>query len=78
MITRIRVPAAWRDHQNDGHQAIADFVLGIGSCGKEVVSLTCEIAEGAMMITQHCSDNECKRFIYPIHTLTGRVEITET
>lgn len=81
-ITRIRVPAKWHKMETDVRYggeiiATAEFTLGVGPCGKTVVQLGCTIDASGVSVLQVCSDTERKMFFYPMHTLTGRVEITE-
>ena len=79
MIKRIRFPAEWRDDKGRQHQRIADFKLGLGSCGKIVTNLDAEINEMGTVfeITQETNDFEIMTFVYPIHTILGRIEITQ-
>lgn len=79
MITRIRIPSEWRDDNGKQHIRIADFTLGLGSCGKVVTGLRYHMNDmGNMMtITQVTEDGEHKHFSYPGHLLTGRIEITQ-
>jgi len=79
-IERIRIPSKWA---NPAHglservaHAVADFGLGVGPCGKTVVMLEIEYAQHGVTIHQVCSCTERKTFVYPWHTVTGRVEVT--
>lgn len=75
-ITRIRIPSEWRDSQRGLVRAVADFQLGEGPCGKTVVRLEVNYLPHAVEIVQVCSCTERKTFLYPMHTITGRVEVT--
>lgn len=79
MISRIRFPAEWRDDNARQHIRIADFKLGLGPCGKAVISLdACYEGNGRfLVITQTTADFEEKIFAYPVHTILGRIEITQ-
>lgn len=79
MINRIRIPSQWLDDTGRQHTRVADFQLGLGSCGKVVKTLACELTtyDGAFVVTQRTDDHEVKTFIYPMATITGRIEITE-
>ncbi len=80
MITKIRVPAKWRvpsDMQRIEYEtfATAEFSLGFGPCGKEVISLEIEVHDKFVNVTQIHADETSKNFLYRIEDLTGRVEI---
>lgn len=77
MVTqRIRIPATW--HNGDKYiDGVADFGLGVGCCGKNVVFLDCGFGANYVKVTQITDDGESKDFYYPIATITGRVEITK-
>ena len=78
-ITRIRIPAEFRTDNSQTRTEVADFKLGLGPCGKEVVDLNLGADEdypGFIVVGQTHSDGTRKCFIYPPHTLTGRVEVT--
>lgn len=81
-IERVRIPSTWTEKTPSGvlvrHDAIAEFSLGIGPCGKEVIEIEIDAElNNAFSIIQHCSDGELKGFVYPYHTVTGRIEIIE-
>lgn len=75
-IIRVKVPSTWRDNPNGSHTAIADFKLGVGPCGKTVEVLECNFTVYGVEIVQVCTCTERKVFVYPWHTVTGRVEVT--
>lgn len=87
MITRIRIPARWQEpdemastgvyRRMTERSDVADFKLGLGPCGKVVISLDCKLNSDYVMVCQITDDGEQKDFYYPIATVTGRVEITE-
>lgn len=81
MITRIRVPSTWQNPESlygeaEPHYGVADFTLGIGSCGKTVERLDVVYHVHGVEIVQVCTCHERKTFVYPWHTVTGRVEVT--
>ena len=81
-IERVRIPSTWTEKAPSGvvirHDAMAEFSLGIGPCGKEVVGIEINPdLPNAFAVLQHCSDGELKTFVYPYHTVTGRIEIIE-
>lgn len=76
MITRVRVPAEWRVETGATLWRPADFQLGIGPCGKTVERLDVFFHAHGVEIVQVCTCTEQKNFIYPWHTITGRVEVT--
>lgn len=76
MITRIRIPASWTDDAGYDMHAVADFVLGPGPCGKTVEMLDVHFHAYGVEIVQVCTCTERKVFVYPWHTVTGRVEVT--
>lgn len=81
-ITRIRVPSTWtvpcesKYIATETWHGMADFVLGVGPCGKTVERLEVEFTQYGVLVTQLCTCTERKEFVYPWHTVTGRVEIT--
>lgn len=84
-ITRVRVPATWRtgpdkwvyqDKYSGDHYGVADFQLGPGPCGKTVERLDVYFHVHGVEIVQVCTCTEQKTFVYPWHTVTGRVEVT--
>lgn len=77
MITRIRIPSYWRDPDGKQHHGLADFKLGLGTCGKVVTRLDVDCAAFAISILQVTEDGESKTFIYLHSQITGRIEITE-
>ena len=79
-VIRVKVPATFRE-DNNSHEwrtrhAVADFQLGVGPCGKTVVRLDVHFHAHGVEIVQVCSCTEQKNFVYPWHTVTGRVEVT--
>ena len=77
MITRVRVPSIWKTDTLYGEaKGIADFTLGVGPCGKTVERLDVHFHTHGVVIKQVCACNEYKMFVYPWHTVTGRVEVT--
>lgn len=82
-IVSVRIPSTWAELHPSGQSvsnrdAIAEFKLGIGPCGKEVVEIEVNPdVPNAIAVLQHCSDGELKTFVYPYHTVTGRIEIIE-
>lgn len=82
-IVSVRIPSTWAELHPSGQSvsnrdAIAEFKLGIGPCGKEVVEIEVNAElHNAFGVIQHCSDGEMKSFLYPYHTVTGRIEIIE-
>jgi hypothetical protein len=85
-IREIKIPATWvQKRTNDilthGKPPVvygtAIFGLGVGPCGKTVIELDYSIDTAGVTVYQVCSDTERKTFFYPMHTLTGRVEVTE-
>lgn len=79
VVQRIRIPSHWRISRSPQLTAsgVADFCLGIGPCGKNVVHLDCKLSPDYVMVIQVTDDGESKDFYYPIATITGRVEITK-
>ena len=75
-IEKIRVPSEWRGADNSNELGHAIFGLGVGPCGKTVVVLEIEYSPYGVTIHQVCSCTERKTFVYPWHTVTGRVEVT--
>ena len=69
-LSRVRIPTDW----NGG--TIADFKLGLGPCGKVVLSLEIDYADYGAIVVQVCEDGEMKRFVYPWFQITGRIEET--
>lgn len=81
-ISLVRVPAKWEYCYSESYKpvynvAVAEFKLGLGPCGKVVRSIYATIDAAGVRVIQHCEDGERKTFFYPMHTLTGRVEIIE-
>lgn len=81
-IREIKIPARWAEIHPSGRSssdrdAVAIFGLGVGPCGKTVIELDYSIDMAGVTVYQVCSDTERKTFFYPMHTLTGRVEVTE-
>ncbi len=81
--TRVRVPATWRNNDPDWadvpiRDGVADFLLGIGPCGLEVVAIYSGWNEGGknFYVTQKCSNGERKTFTYRREDITGRIEET--
>ena len=85
MITRIRIPSQWRDTSVDlgrQHYGHADFQMGPGPCGRNVVALDVDFQLAGVAVCQVCEpfedlEEEVKIFFYPWATVMGRVEITE-
>lgn len=77
-ITRIRIPCRWRVDAVHIHCDVADFKLGRGPCGKNAVTLLCDITPDFVHVTQICETGvmERKDFYYPMAQITGRIEIT--
>jgi hypothetical protein len=80
-IQRIRVPARWSDCNGNRYDPIyftdvAEFQLGLGPCGKTVERLDINFHAHGVEIVQVCTCTEQKTFLYPWHTVTGRVEVT--
>jgi hypothetical protein len=81
-IEKIRIPSTWtltgtsRYSATDTWHGTAEFGLGVGPCGKTVVVLEIEYSTHGVTIHQVCSCTERKTFVYPWHTVTGRVEVT--
>lgn len=67
-MRNIRIPSTWADGA-----AVSEFKLGLGPCGKIVEKLSAWTHEGFYVVEQQTTDGEIKRFLYPLHTLTGRV-----
>lgn len=82
MITRVRVPSTWtipsdnRYAVKDTWYGMANFTLGEGPCGKTVERLDVIFHAHGVEIVQICTCTEQKNFVYPWHTITGRVEVT--
>jgi hypothetical protein len=77
ILTRIRIPSSFTISNQPTRFETADFRLGLGPCGKEVVELACEPSTpDGFVVTQRTADGETKAFIYPVFQLTGRVEMT--
>lgn len=72
MAKEIKIPAKW-----DKGNAVAIFKLGLGPCGKVVKRLTYSICDHYFHVNQETDDGEHKSFLYPHHTITGRIEITQ-
>ncbi|WNL63527.1 hypothetical protein ST21_019 [Aeromonas phage ST21] len=53
------------------------FNLGLGPCGKVVTKLEAGVANGILNVKQTTECGEVKEFIYPLHTLSGRITITK-
>lgn len=51
-----------------------EFKLGIGPCGKEVLSVQLEEKADRYVITQWCTDGERKEFEYKKEDVAGRIE----
>lgn len=70
----IRFPAAfWSGHYRT---EVSEFKLGPGPCGLTVTALLFQVDDGALTIVQHhAEDVPAKRFVYPLATIAGRVEI---
>ena len=81
-ITRIRIPSTWlapdMDNYSEGFSqyGLADFQLGLGPCGKTVERLDVFFHAYGVEVVQVCTCTEQKNFVYPWHTVTGRVEVT--
>lgn len=60
----------------NGELIKTSFKLGMGPCGKDVVSLKHYVSALYLCITQVTSDGETKEFWYEKHTLVGRVVFT--
>jgi len=80
-ITRIRVPCRFLTlgaHRENAIPAYnnAEFSLGLGPCGKTVEVLDVHFHAHGVEIVQVCTCTERKVFVYPWHTITGRVEVT--
>lgn len=79
-ITRIRIPSTFRVDNNSyawqEKHGVADFTLGLGSCGKTVDQLEISFQRHGVEVVQYCTCTEQKVFVYPWHTITGRVEVT--
>ncbi|MBB3910131.1 hypothetical protein [Sphingomonas desiccabilis] len=72
--TRIRFPTMWANGAGGEACGIADFKLGKGPCGLTVSRLDYEVADGCLHILQQHADGPPKRFVYPLTTITGRIE----
>lgn len=57
----------------DGELIKTEFKLGMGPCGKEVVSLKEFSGNFSLCITQVTSDGETKEFWYQRHAIVGRL-----
>lgn len=82
MITGIKIPSTWAQMHPSGssasnRDAIAEFNLGLGCCGKVVDKLDFTADNPAFFAVIQCCGEEVKTFIYPYHTITGRIEIIE-
>jgi hypothetical protein len=75
MITRVRIPCEWRNPRLL-ERGLADFTLGPGPCGKTVERLDIHYHAWGVEVVQVCTCTEQKNFVYPWHTVTGRVEVT--
>jgi len=75
-IIRVRVPSEWRDKCYGKMHDHAEFQLGVGPCGKTVEALDVHFHMHGVEIVQVCTCTERKVFVYPWHTITGRVEVT--
>ena len=51
-----------------------EFKLGVGPCGKEVTSIQLIEKPDHYIITQWCTDGECKEFEYKKEDVAGRIE----
>ena len=76
-ITRIRIPARFQvDDRSQERIEQADFKLGVGPCGKEVTKIAADQnVPGYFCVSQTHRDGSIKAFLYPVATLTGRVEL---
>ena len=76
-ITSVRFPARYFDDMARETTRITHFKLGLGPCGKVVESIDVDAGFNTLTIVQNCTDGERKIFVYPLHTIMGRVEILE-
>lgn len=74
-ITRIIVPSRWTAEDGTEKNAHAEFLLGLGPCGKTVRELRCETQTAGVRIAQYCTDGSIQDFFYPAALLTGRVKV---
>jgi hypothetical protein len=70
-LVRVRIPSRWANGEG-----VADFKLGLGTCGKVVISLELDWARDCAIVTQVTEDREVKRFTYLHSQITGRIEET--
>jgi len=80
-VIKVRVPCTWVATMGDATKradlhGIADFHLGEGPCGKTVERLDVHYHAWGVEVVQVCTCTEQKNFVYPWHTVTGRVEVT--
>lgn len=80
---RIRFPCKWREPLGEApiffgqREAMTDFKLGIGPCGKEVIELSFGRFDGGFFIHQTHVDGTSKDFYYKWDDITGRVEVEQ-
>lgn len=74
-IRSIRVPARFEISADGPVIAVATFVLGLGPCGRTVLSLEIDHDPQGVMITQRHRDGTAATFFYPWPTITGRIEV---
>ena len=76
LITSIKVPARFTIGAEGERTDVAHFTLGPGPCGKDVLVLVVEYDAAGITIAQGHTDGTVAVFIYPMASLTGRVEVT--
>lgn len=54
----------------------AEFNLGLGPCGKNVIKLDYEVRDGLLYVSQTTDDDEFKQFVYKMTDVLGRIEAT--
>jgi hypothetical protein len=73
-VTSIRVPAAY-EGSAARMNAIAEFRLGWGRCGRVVSMLDIQYRPGVAIVFQQHDDGTIVEFVYPLEQLTGRIEV---
>lgn len=75
MVSRVRIPSKFFDGAVE-RQAIADFKMGLGPCGKTVGAIYVDIGDEWIKLTQchHC-DGTTKIFHYRVADIIGRIEV---
>jgi hypothetical protein len=75
-VTKIRVPSRYTIDGTGERIAVAEFKLGVGPCGLNVVDLAVTFSDVALCVSQDHADGSCAEFLYLLSDLTGRVEVT--